>query len=31
MDSHDIDTAVQGRTRAALPHTEGGKLKAETL
>ena len=31
MDSHDVDTAVYGRTRAVLPHTEGGNLKAETL
>ncbi len=31
MDSHDVNTAVHGRTQAVLPHTEGGKLKAETL
>ncbi len=26
-----LNTAVYERTRAVLPHTEGGKLKAETL
>ncbi len=31
MDSLDIKTAVYGRTRAVLPHTEGGKPKARTL
>ncbi len=31
MDSLDANTAVYGRTRAVLPHTEGRKLKAETF
>ncbi len=31
MDSPDIKSAVHGRTRAILPHTEGGKPKAKTL
>ncbi len=31
MDSHDIKSAVYGRTRAVLPHTEGGEPKARTL
>ena len=29
MDLHAVKTAVFGRTRAVLPHTEGGKLKDE--
>ncbi len=28
MDSHAIKSAVHGRTRAVLPHTEGGEPKA---
>ncbi len=28
MDLHDIKSAVHGRTRAVLPHTEGGEPKA---
>ncbi len=31
MDSHDIKSAVHGRTRAVLPHTKGGEPKARTL
>ncbi len=31
MDLHAIETAVYGRTRAVLLHTEGVKLKAETF
>ncbi len=31
MDSHDAKAAVYGRTRTALPHTEGGKTGRQNL